>query len=129
MKYKANLYFFPKQFFFFNHIDLIFYKNVLLSLYIFTLLINFQLIKKKKKVKFKQLPSKFHNTIEFLSKGNRSNERLSESFLFLQIKIESLEIGQENLARLTTPPLPSFPFYKGGCDAPISARNPRRSSW
>lgn len=120
MKYKANLYFFPKQFFFFNHIDLIFYKNVLLSLYIFTLLVNFQLIKKKKKVKFKQLPSKFHNTIEFLSKGNRSNERLSESFLFLQIKIESLEIGQENLARLTTPSSPPSPSTKGVATPPLA---------
>lgn len=73
LKDKANLYFFPKQLLFFNHIDLIFYKNFLISTIEETSL------------------------FQFLSKGNRSNERLSESFFFFffQIKIESLRLDKE----------------------------------
>lgn len=62
LKDKANLYFFSKQLLFFNHIDLIFYKNFLIST-------------------IEETP-----LFQFLSKGNRSNERLSESFFFFFFK-------------------------------------------
>lgn len=82
LKDKANLYFFPKQLLFFNHIHLIFYKNFLISTIEETSL------------------------FQFLSKGNRSNERLSEYFFsFFSNKNRISQIGQRNVARLTIPTL------------------------
>lgn len=87
LKDKANLYFFTKQLLFFNHIHLIFYKNFLISTIEETSL------------------------FQFLSKGNRSYERLSESFFsfFFKNKNRISQIGQRNVAHLTIPT--PFPFY------------------